>query len=102
MALDGEKLYVADTENHLIRVLDLKKKTVASFAGTGRQSIGRAGGGHLHAVSISSPWDLMIVGRTLYIAMAGTHQIWSVLLGSDMIHVLAGTGSDPVTGHARA
>jgi thiol-disulfide isomerase/thioredoxin len=96
MALDGEKLYVADTENHLIRVLDLEKKTVANFAGTGRQNTGRAGGGHLHAVSISSPWDLMIVGRTLYIAMAGTHQIWSILLGSDMIHVLAGTGSENI------
>ena len=26
LALDGEKLYVADTENHLIRLLDLDKK----------------------------------------------------------------------------
>ncbi len=71
MALDGQKLYVADTENHLIRVLDLEKKTVANLAGTGRQAPGRGGGGHLHSVALSRPWDLLLVGRTLYIAMAG-------------------------------
>src|SRR5207302_7593913 len=38
MALDGDTLYVADTENHLIRAVDLKSKTVTTVAGTGRQS----------------------------------------------------------------
>jgi thiol-disulfide isomerase/thioredoxin len=96
MALDGSKLYVADTENHLIRVLDLGKKTVATLAGTGHQSMGRGTGGHLHETSLSSPWDLAIVGRTLYIAMAGSHQIWSHLLGAELLHVLAGTGSENI------
>jgi len=96
MALDGSKLYVADTENHLIRVLDLNKKTVVTLAGSGRQSTGRGVGGHLHETSLSSPWDLAIAGRTLYIAMAGSHQIWSHLLGSESLHVLAGTGSENI------
>lgn len=101
MALDGQKLYVADTENHLIRLLDLDKKTVVNFAGTGGQNTGHGAGGHLHTVALSSPWDLVIAGRTLYIAMAGSHQIWSIHLGSDMIHVLAGTGSENIVNGPR-
>ncbi len=38
MALDGETLYVADTENHLLRKVDLKKKHVTTIAGTGKQA----------------------------------------------------------------
>ena len=38
MALDGDNLYVADTENHLIRRVDLKARTVKTIAGTGKQS----------------------------------------------------------------
>jgi thiol-disulfide isomerase/thioredoxin len=35
MALDDAILYVADTENHLIRRVDLKSRTVTTIAGTG-------------------------------------------------------------------
>ena len=38
MALKGDMLYVADTENHLIRKIDLTKKAVITIAGTGHQS----------------------------------------------------------------
>ena len=38
MALDGDTLYIADTENHLIRKVNLKARTVETIAGTGRQS----------------------------------------------------------------
>ena len=38
MCLVGETLYVADTENHAIRAVDLKAKTVTTIAGTGKQS----------------------------------------------------------------
>src|SRR5258705_8753671 len=37
LALDGDNLYVADTENHLIRRVDLKSKTVETVAGNGQQ-----------------------------------------------------------------
>ena len=33
--LDGDTLYVADPENHAIRAVDLKAKTVTTVAGTG-------------------------------------------------------------------
>ena len=38
MALDGNILYVADTENHLLRRLDLQARTVTTIAGTGAQA----------------------------------------------------------------
>src|SRR5918912_334267 len=37
LALDGDSLYVADTENHLIRRVDLKARKVETVAGTGKQ-----------------------------------------------------------------
>ncbi len=96
MALAGDKLYVADTENHLIRVLDLKHRKVTTLAGTGKQSPGKGAEGGLRETALNSPWDLQIVGRTLYVAMAGAHQIWAHALGSDVIRVSAGTGREDV------
>src|SRR5712691_1302259 len=40
MALDGNLLYVADTENHLIRRLDLRARTATTIAGSGAQAQG--------------------------------------------------------------
>ncbi len=36
MCLEGETLYVADTENHAIRAVDLKDHTVTTIAGIGQ------------------------------------------------------------------
>jgi DNA-binding beta-propeller fold protein YncE len=96
MALAGDKLYVADTENHLIRVLDLRHKKVSTLAGTGKQALGRALGGPLRETALSSPWDLATVNRMLYVAMAGSHQIWVHPLGGESIQVFAGTGREDV------
>ena len=43
MCLDGEILYVADTENHAIRALDLKEQSVATIAGIGTQASAHPG-----------------------------------------------------------
>ncbi|HET6881347.1 MAG TPA: thioredoxin-like domain-containing protein, partial [Pirellulales bacterium] len=37
MALNGDTLYVADTENHLLRKVDLNSQQVTTIAGTGQQ-----------------------------------------------------------------
>src|SRR5437588_2611011 len=94
MALDGDKLYVADTENHLIRLVDLKARTVDTIAGTGKQSQDRDASGPALAVGLSSPWDVQVVGRALYIAMAGPHQIWKMNLDSREIAPFAGSGRE--------
>lgn len=96
MTLRGNTLYVADTENHLIRTVDLKTKKVATLAGTGQQARGRDTGGELLKTALNSPWDLNIVGGTLYIAMAGPHQLWQHRLGSNSLTVFSGTGREDI------
>lgn len=91
LALDGDTLYIADTENHLIRRADLKAHTVETVAGTGHQLLEQVEGGPARQTAISSPWDLQLIGRTLYIAMAGTHQIWKLDLDKQQLSVFAGS-----------
>jgi DNA-binding beta-propeller fold protein YncE len=94
MALDGEELYVADTENHLIRKVDLKTKTVQTVAGTGEQARDYFRRGPARTIALSSPWDLQLVERVLYITMAGTHQIWKLDLDKQEVSTFAGSGRE--------
>ena len=94
MALDGNTLYVADTENHLIRRVDLKAKTVETVAGTGKQARDYFKQGPARTIELSSPWDLQLVGRQLYITMAGTHQIWKLDLDKQEVSTFAGSGRE--------
>ena len=96
MALVDEVLYVADTENHLIRTVDLKAETVSTLAGTGEQSRARAIRGPLRTTALNSPWDLVHVDGWIYIAMAGPHQIWRHEIGSNRVELYAGTGREDI------
>ncbi len=96
MALVGDKLFVADTENHMIRVIDLEQKKVGTLAGTGMQAPFRAVGGPLNSTALNSPWDLLELNGTLYVAMAGPHQIWRHKLGSGSIDIFAGSGREDI------
>src|SRR5690242_8839389 len=94
LALSGDSVYVADTENHLIRRVDLKSRTVETIAGTGQQSHEYFKVGPARSVALSSPWDLQLVGHTLYIAMAGPHQIWMLDLDKNEVSTFAGSGRE--------
>ena len=94
MALDGDVLYVADMENHAIRNLDLSGGTVDTVVGTGRQARGNRQGGEALGTDLSSPWDLALHGDTLYIAMAGTHQLWALVLNEKQVRPYAGNGRE--------
>jgi thiol-disulfide isomerase/thioredoxin len=96
LCLDGDVLYVADTENHAIRAIDLKKKTVTTVAGDGKQArlaFGRAVEGPGETTELSSPWDLIQVpgSRTMYVAMAGPHQIWQYEPDTGVVRSWAGS-----------
>jgi thiol-disulfide isomerase/thioredoxin len=94
MALDGDALYVADTENHLIRLLNLNTRTVATIAGTGVQALNEYRRGPAREVALSSPWDLVLEKGILYIAMAGPHQIWAMNLQHEEIGPYAGSSRE--------
>jgi thiol-disulfide isomerase/thioredoxin len=96
LGLVGQTLYVADTENHLIRAVDLGKKTVSTFAGNGEQGHFRSQGGRLQSIGLNSPWDLCLLDDVMYVAMAGPHQIWAHRLGSDTIQPYAGSGREDI------
>jgi thiol-disulfide isomerase/thioredoxin len=98
MCLVGDTLYVADTENHALRAVDLKAKAVGTVAGNGQQSHRHAGSGPGKATALNSPWDVIQVpgARSLLIAMAGPHQIWRYDLDSGIVGVWAGTGEENI------
>jgi sugar lactone lactonase YvrE len=100
LAVKGDILYVADRKNHAIRALDLKKKTVATVAGNGQQAdpLDRRTEKPVPARSIglNSPWDLLLVGKSLYVAMAGHHQIWTLDLEKDLVEPFAGSGRENI------
>ncbi|XP_059652279.1 protein SUPPRESSOR OF QUENCHING 1, chloroplastic isoform X2 [Cornus florida] len=71
-------LYVADTENHALRVIDFVNETVKTLAGNGTKGSDYKGGGTGTTQVLNSPWDVCFepVNEIVYIAMAGQHQIW--------------------------
>lgn len=97
MAFDPESqiLYVADTENHALRTIDFTTQRVETVAGTGEQSqeIAPRSGKALET-PLNSPWDLERVGNRLFIAMAGSHQIWEMQLDTGTIATYAGIGRE--------
>lgn len=95
MALDGDTLYIADTENHSVRAADLRAGTLATTAGTGEQGYSRTGGVGTSA-ELNSPWDLLVREGYLYMAMAGTHQLWRMNLQTAEVQPFVGSGRENI------
>ena len=91
---DANTLYVADTENHALRQVDLAAGTVETVAGNGRQGRYEIFEGEGTAVPLNSPWDVLHVDGIIYIAMAGQHQLWQYDPASQMVRVFAGSGRE--------
>lgn len=81
IALDGQgKLYIADTANNVIRVVDLNASTIARFAGSYSQGYSGDGSAATTA-SLNSPWGVTVAPTgELYIADQYNHCIRKVAL----------------------
>ncbi|HEX9991131.1 MAG TPA: alkyl hydroperoxide reductase [Chloroflexia bacterium] len=95
MSLVGNTLYIADTDNHSLRAADLDAATVQTVAGTGEQGNYRSGGVGTSAL-LNSPWDLLERDGWLYIAMAGSHQLWRMNLATGEVGPFVGSGRENI------
>jgi DNA-binding beta-propeller fold protein YncE len=103
VTLVDDLLYVADTENHLIRRVDLAAHQVETIAGTGAQAgmSNASTWGAAREAALSSPWDVAYNHNRLYIAMAGQHQISVLFLDRREIEPFAGTGHEGIVDETR-
>ena len=76
LAIDREgNLLIVDTENHAIRRVDLRTRTVATIAGSGRQG-GDGDGGPARAAALDRPHGAAVaVDGSIYIGDTNNHRI---------------------------
>jgi DNA-binding beta-propeller fold protein YncE len=93
VALFDGALYVADARNHALRRIDLDKREVTTVAGDGSLGVTSPQGCVVaSSTALRSPWGLAVVGDSIYVAMAGSHQIYRYFPRENAIEVYAGTG----------
>lgn len=110
LCLHNDKLFIADTDNHLIRLADLETRTLTTIAGNGKQWLYEAESNYVSGpfkwnakeIALSSPWDLAADENRIFIAMAGSHHIWCLDLESNMIEIYAGTGRESLVDGERS
>lgn len=97
LSADGRTLFVADTRNHAVRAVDTASFEVTTIAGTGQQ-LQRLpkGEAEARATALASPWDVVAVEKTLFISMAGIHQLWALNLATGTIAPFAGTSREGI------
>ena len=89
-----DRLFIADTGNHALRILDLGAGTVTTLAGDGQQAGYGVAAADGTRSSLNSPWDVLLHDGTLYVAMAGPHQLWAFDPATGRGEVWAGTGEE--------
>lgn len=97
MAIDptGRTLFIADTGNHALRSLDLVSSEIRTLAGTGERGHG-AEAGPGRGTALASPWDLAWLQGKVWIAMAGTHQLWTYDPETTVVGPAAGSGHESI------
>ena len=70
---DGQTMYVADCENHVIRKIDMRSGIISTVVGTGERGDGPDG--DPAKCKLSRPHAVLLRGRTLYIADSENNRI---------------------------
>ncbi len=89
-------IFVADTENHALRKINLQEGIVTTLVGTGKQGPWRSQGGIGKETAISSPWDVAVKDNLVFVAMAGNHQIWTYDTNTYVARPFAGNGQEDI------
>ena len=92
MAFVDNDLYIADTGNHSIRKANLSNRKLSTVSGDGLQGYNWKYSGPANKARLNSPWDLFYNDKNIYVAMAGTHQLWKLNLENATIEAFAGSG----------
>lgn len=93
LAFDGDTLHVADPGSHTVRGIALGTGIATTLAGTGAQLRTHV---DLEAGALSSPWDVTRSGDSLFVAMAGTHQLYAIDLETHAVRAHGGTGREEI------
>jgi DNA-binding beta-propeller fold protein YncE len=78
VAYSAGMLYIADTENHVIRRIDRKQGTISTIAGTGQRGDGPDG--DPLSCKFARPHGIFILGNTLYMGDSENHRIRTMQL----------------------
>ena len=84
---DGTNLYVADTDNHIIRKIVIATGVVTTFAGKGSAGYFNSTGTN---ASFNTPRGITTDGTNLYVADAQNHLIRQIVIDNGTVTTLAG------------
>lgn len=93
LAVVQDKMYIADSGNHAVRVMDMRLGQVETLLGSGRGDDPRAVRvQQARDATLDRPVALACDGKILYVGMAGTPQVWAFDLVSREFTRVAGSG----------
>ncbi len=90
---DDRWMYVADTQNHRVRRIDMRSGIITTVAGTGERGFGGDGGAAV-AARFDGAFGIALdaAGRNLYVADLGNRRVRRINLASGVIDTVAGNG----------
>jgi hypothetical protein len=95
LAVSSGLVHVADRAGQAVWRLEDGGKV--KVAGTGMLGAGGVVAGPAQRTDVRSPWGLAASDDGLVIAMAGTHQLWSLDTERGLIELLAGHGGEDIS-----
>ena len=97
IAISGDWLFIADIGNHRIRRVNLKSKTIDTFAGTTKREL-PVDNGRVIGNPVLGPRALFVKDRILWVALREGHSVWKINVDKPTWQHVAGTGKKGFSG----